>query len=520
VPSASGSPVTATSSGNVVTITSNGTGAAADYPYSVTNGDFSGTDSGATLTGGASGGTVYDSGTISVSVNGGTTVSTSWQSGSSISSLASALQAALANPANGYSTLLSATPTSTGVTLTSLQPGTTGNLSISCTATHTSSQFSTASFATSCAGMSGGANAQYAPVTAYSYSIANSTGVPGSGFAANGNVNNVTDSVIGTWSYNYDNLNRLTGATGQSGSYGSQAIAGVNLGWSYDSFGNRFGQTSTSNNFPTSWACFVGSNNPWSACSGISGTANNRMFSSNQDSAIGYDNAGDVTNDGVNSYLYDVEGKVCGVGNSQSGFTQYLYDADGNRVAKGPVTAPLSCTVPSNFSPSYVYLLGMGGEQVTELVNGAWNYSNIYASGSLLATYRGTDTYFALKDWLGTKRVEVTPDGLTSSFTSLPFGDDLSPPMGNAIDANEQHFTGKERDTESGLDYFGARYYGSSMGRFMSPDWSAKAEPVPYAKLGDPQSLNLYSYMLNNPLGGVDQDGHEIVQLGRVHTMA
>ncbi|MES2394020.1 MAG: RHS repeat-associated core domain-containing protein [Acidobacteriota bacterium] len=51
--------------------------------------------------------------------------------------------------------------------------------------------------------------------------------------------------------------------------------------------------------------------------------------------------------------------------------------------------------------------------------------------------------------------------------------------------------TGKERDAESGLDYFGARYYGSSMGRWVSPDWSAKEEPVPYAKLDDPQSLNL-----------------------------
>jgi len=68
--------------------------------------------------------------------------------------------------------------------------------------------------------------------------------------------------------------------------------------------------------------------------------------------------------------------------------------------------------------------------------------------------------------------------------------------------------TGKERDAESGNDYFGARYYASSMGRFMSPDWSAKATPVPYAKLDSPQSLNLYGYMRNNPLGGVDQDGH------------
>jgi RHS repeat-associated protein len=70
-------------------------------------------------------------------------------------------------------------------------------------------------------------------------------------------------------------------------------------------------------------------------------------------------------------------------------------------------------------------------------------------------------------------------------------------------------YTGKERDTESGLDYFGARYYASTMGRFMSPDWSAKEDPVPYAKLDNPQSLNLYSYVYNNPLGRADADGHQ-----------
>jgi hypothetical protein len=46
------------------------------------------------------------------------------------------------------------------------------------------------------------------------------------------------------------------------------------------------------------------------------------------------------------------------------------------------------------------------------------------------------------------------------------------------------------------------------MGRFMSPDWSAKEEPVPYATMDDPQSLNLYSYVRNNPLSRVDADGH------------
>jgi RHS repeat-associated protein len=68
--------------------------------------------------------------------------------------------------------------------------------------------------------------------------------------------------------------------------------------------------------------------------------------------------------------------------------------------------------------------------------------------------------------------------------------------------------TGKERDAESGNDYFGARYYASSIGRWMSPDWSAKEELVPYAKLDDPQSLNLYSFVHNNPLSRTDPDGH------------
>ena len=70
--------------------------------------------------------------------------------------------------------------------------------------------------------------------------------------------------------------------------------------------------------------------------------------------------------------------------------------------------------------------------------------------------------------------------------------------------------TGKERDSESGNDYFEARCYASSMGRFLSPDWSAKMEPVPYAKLDSPQTLNLYAYVGNNPLRFVDADGHEV----------
>jgi RHS repeat-associated protein len=69
-------------------------------------------------------------------------------------------------------------------------------------------------------------------------------------------------------------------------------------------------------------------------------------------------------------------------------------------------------------------------------------------------------------------------------------------------------FTGKERDTESGNDYFLARYYSSAMGRFLSPDWASNPQAVPYGIYTNPQTLNLYNYMRNNPLSGIDKDGH------------
>jgi RHS repeat-associated protein len=72
---------------------------------------------------------------------------------------------------------------------------------------------------------------------------------------------------------------------------------------------------------------------------------------------------------------------------------------------------------------------------------------------------------------------------------------------------NGSRCTGKERD-ETGLDYFGARYYSNGLARFITPDWAAKAANVPYAKFSDPQSLNLYGYVDNGPLNRVDADGH------------
>ncbi len=151
-------------------------------------------------------------------------------------------------------------------------------------------------------------------------------------------------------------------------------------------------------------------------------------------------------------------------------------------------------------------MLGLGGEQVSELnVSGptsTWAHTNIFAGGKLLATYHDSDTYFILTDWLGTKRAEYTPDDLRGTYFSLPYGNGPST-SGSAPDATEHLFTGKERDTESGNDYFGARYYASNMGRFMSPDPSGIAYGNPY----NPQSLNLYSYALNNPLKFTDPTG-------------
>ncbi|MHC1725319.1 MAG: RHS repeat-associated core domain-containing protein [Syntrophobacteraceae bacterium] len=62
-------------------------------------------------------------------------------------------------------------------------------------------------------------------------------------------------------------------------------------------------------------------------------------------------------------------------------------------------------------------------------------------------------------------------------------------------------FTGQENDPETGLYYYGARYYDPEIGRFISPDSIVQAP-------GDPQTLNRYSYCRNNPLMYTDLSGH------------
>ena len=102
-----------------------------------------------------------------------------------------------------------------------------------------------------------------------------------------------------------------------------------------------------------------------------------------------------------------------------------------------------------------------------------------------------------------------TPAGISfQGFTDTPYGMNLA--YNPASDVSPMHFTGKQMDAETGNDYFGARYFasGTNLGRFLTPDWAAKATSVPYADFNYPQSLNLYGYVRNNPLATADADGH------------
>ena len=329
-----------------------------------------------------------------------------------------------------------------------------------------------------------------------SYGTLYSYNVPSGGYAYNNSILSLTDAVTGQWGFSYDYMNRLSGASATSGVY-----HGLSLSWSYDAFGNRLTQTASGT-----------SSQPVPSSSSATFSSNNQVMSSTViPTGFYYDAMGNVLNDGVNQYAYDGAGRLCGVRNDLTGsITGYIYDAEGRRVAKGTLSA-LACGSGS-FSLTNEYLLGPSGEQVTELNNsGTWQHSNVFARGKLFATYDGNGLHFHFSDPLGSRRIQVTAAANSTVTTdeqcfSLPYGDGLTC-SGSGHDATEHHFTGKERDTESGNDYFGARYYASSMGRFMSPDSSGLA----FANPGIPQSLNLYSYALNNPLINIDPTGMECV---------
>jgi RHS repeat-associated protein len=129
--------------------------------------------------------------------------------------------------------------------------------------------------------------------------------------------------------------------------------------------------------------------------------------------------------------------------------------------------------------------------------------------GRLYATYgveQSTQTTrFHMNDWLGSRRVDLSPAAVaTLTCFNYPYGDGLSC-SGPDTDITEQHFTGKMRDAETGNDDFGARYYASNMGRFLTAD-----EFRNDAHLANPQSWNLYAYVHNSPLTLIDPTGEYV----------
>ncbi len=294
-------------------------------------------------------------------------------------------------------------------------------------------------------------------------------------YAPDGNVLAAQDSVNGNWSYGYDDFNRLITATNSAPQQG--------YSYAYDRYGNRWQQNLTAGSGSSVMATFTGAGSASS-----NGNCYHGAGPTNQPDGYCYDAAGNMLWDGQHHYTYDGENRIIAVDGGQT--ASYVYDGGGQRIRK----------VSAAGTADYVY--DLAGHAVTEVSGfGQWNRSEVYANGRHLATYNNGTTYFTEGDWLGTERARVLASGeLVETCTSLPFGDALE--CNGSADPSPHHLTGKERDTESGLDYFGARYYANALGIFVTPDPVMNS-----ARPANPQSWNRYSYVANNPLRFRDPAG-------------
>ena len=176
---------------------------------------------------------------------------------------------------------------------------------------------------------------------------------------------------------------------------------------------------------------------------------------------------------------YDAENRQVAYGS-----TTYVYDGLGNRVEK---------IDQSNNVTTYVY----------------------DAFGNLAAEYGGSGsitpgTQYVTVDALGSTRLVMSGALASERHDFQPFGlEDFGDTgtwragvAGYNVDTFRQKFTGQERDSESYLDYFQARYFSGIQGRFTSPDPGNAG-----AGLGDPQSWNGYAYVSGNPLTFTDPSG-------------
>lgn len=303
------------------------------------------------------------------------------------------------------------------------------------------------------------------------------------GAGDNGNVIGITNDRDSTRSqtYSYDNLNRI--ALGGSVSTSGTNCWGEQFG--IDAWGNLSSRAlpssySTSCSYETPFSYTVGNNNQLPSGSGFT-----------------YDAVGNLIATGSANYAYNGDEMMR---SETTGTTvTYSYDGDGQRVEKSGGT---------------IYWYGLGGQVLDETnLSGGLTSEYVFFGGKRIArrdSYGNIFYYFA--DDLGTSRGIVQSGQTTACYDAdfYPYGGEITPHV-NSCPQNYK-FTGKERDAESGLDDFGARYYTSNFGRFVSSDWSADPEPVPYANQANPQTLNLYAIVRDNPETFVDRNGHFLTQ--------
>jgi RHS repeat-associated protein len=296
-------------------------------------------------------------------------------------------------------------------------------------------------------------------------------------------VYSITNNLDSTRSqtFTYDQLNRVATALTTS-TYATSPSHCWGETYSLDAWGNLQSIAATTN--PNYTGCTQESGFTASA------DGNNHL------SGFSYDASGNTLGDGTNTYTWDGESQL-----KSSAGVNYLYDGDGRRVYK---------------SNGKLYWYGSGGDILAE-TDASGNTLNeyIFFGGKRVAMLPASSTpIYYVEDLLGTSRIITSNTGVVCYDADFyPFGGERS--YTNTCPQNYK-FEGKERDSETGNDDFGARYYSNRFGRWLSADWSAVPVPVPYANLTNPQTLNLYSMVADDPESFADLDGHSSTQTYQV----
>jgi RHS repeat-associated protein len=284
-----------------------------------------------------------------------------------------------------------------------------------------------------------------------------STSCPAGTSTNNGQIQCVTDTVDDGRSvnYTYDVMGRLSAAVTK----GSPAYPQSNLAFGYDRYGNRTSQNGSSASIKPE---------------------------TNQISTLPYDTNGNMLSDGNNQLTYDAENRVV-TNTASSVLTSYAYDCKGFR------------TVKSSSSGATVYIFS-GTKVIAEYASGAAAGSPlreyIYSGSRMLAKVEGGVTSYYHADNLSTRATSNSTGTLTGQQGQLPFGDQWY----DTGSTPDRKFTEYQRDLESQNDYAVARHYVNRLARFTSPD------PANGSILS-PQSLNRYSYGLNDPVNNSDPTG-------------